>query len=141
MHEGHLGLARVAADLLGHPVAFELAAVNVDKPPLPPATVLERIAQFAGAHTVCVSNAPTYVQKARLFPGTTFVVGYDTAVRIVEPRYYGSSRNQMVAALDEIGQRGSRFLVAGRTDSEGHFHGPADIESRRVTGIFPGHPT
>jgi hypothetical protein len=34
----------------------------------------------------------------------------------------------MVAALDEIRQRGSRFLVAGRTDSEGHFHGPAEIE-------------
>jgi hypothetical protein len=34
----------------------------------------------------------------------------------------------MIAALDEIRQRGGRFLVAGRTDSEGHFHGPDTIE-------------
>ncbi len=30
-------------------------------------------------------------QQARLFPGCAFVVGADTAKRIIDPRYYGNS--------------------------------------------------
>jgi Cytidylyltransferase-like len=127
LHEGHLGMAQVASELVGQPVVFELAAVNVDKPPLPAEVVLARIAQFAGRYAVLVSRAPTYIQKARLYPGATFVVGYDTAVRIFDPRYYGDSSEQMAAALREIRTRGCSFLVAGRADSAGHFHGLADM--------------
>ncbi|MFN8491088.1 MAG: hypothetical protein U0350_26065 [Caldilineaceae bacterium] len=127
LHEGHLGLARVASELLGKPVAFELAAVNVDKPPLEPATVLNRIAQFAGRYAIFVSNAPTYLLKARLYPGVTFVVGYDTAIRIFDPRYYGGSVANMEAALAEIQQRGCKFLVAGRVDNAGKFRSLADL--------------
>ena len=127
LHEGHLGMARAAAELLGQPVAFELAAINVDKPPLLPEVILDRIAQFAGRHPVFVSAAPTYQQKARLYPGVTFVVGYDTAVRILEPRYYGNSVAQMEAALAEIAQQGCHFLVAGRLVNDGHFRDLADI--------------
>jgi hypothetical protein len=127
LHEGHLGMARAAQQMLGYPVVFELAAVNVDKPPLPVPTVLERIAQFAGRYAVFVSAAPTYVHKARLYPGVTFVVGFDTAVRIFEARYYGGSVAAMNAALAEISERGCRFLVAGRVDQRGRFHTLADI--------------
>ena len=128
LHAGHLGMAQAATQLLGKPVAFELAAVNVDKPPLAAETVLERMAQFAGRYAVIVSNAPTYVEKARLYPGATFVVGYDTAVRIFEPRYYGGSADQMNRALDELAALGCRFLVAGRVDAQGVFRGLADLE-------------
>lgn len=127
LHEGHLGMARVAGDMVGEPVVFELAAANVDKPPLPVETILARIAQFAGRYAVLVSRAPTYLQKARLYPDTTFVVGYDTAVRIFDPRYYDNSPDQMAAALREIRTRGCSFLVAGRADNAGHFHGLADM--------------
>jgi hypothetical protein len=54
-------------------------------------------------------------------------VGYDTAVRIFDPKYYGGSTEQMMAALDELRQRGCRFLVAGRSDSQGIFHTLAEI--------------
>jgi hypothetical protein len=127
LHDGHLGMAQAVTQLLGRPVAFELSAVNVDKPPLPATTMLDRIAQFAGRYAVFVSNAPTYLLKARLYPGCTFVVGYDTAVRIFDPRYYQNSHEQMVAALGEIRQRGCAFLVAGRVDSRGVFHSLADL--------------
>lgn len=133
LHAGHLGMAQAAARLLGKPVAFELAAVNVDKPPLTAGTVLDRMAQFAGCHTVFVSNAPTYVEKARLYPGAIFVVGYDTAVRIFDPRYYGDSLEQMNQALDELATRWCRFLVAGRVDALGVFRSLADL------AIAPAH--
>jgi hypothetical protein len=122
LHEGHLEMARVASELLGQPFGFELSAVNVDKPPLLPDIILDRLAQFAGRYVVFASNAPTFVEKARLYEGTTFVVGYDTAVRILHPRYYQDSEAQMLAALAEIRECGGRFLVAGRADENGAFY-------------------
>lgn len=122
LHEGHLRLAHAATAWLQQPVAFELATINVDKPSLPPDVVLDRLAQFAGRWPVFATRAPTFVEKARLFPGATFVVGYDTAARIVQPRYYQDSIEQMLAALTEVRRRHCRFLVAGRVDASGQYH-------------------
>lgn len=122
LHDGHLGLAKEAQRRLNRPVAFELAAHNADKEPLDPDEVLERLAQFAGRWPVTVSHAATFVEKARLYPQTTFIVGYDTAARIVHPRYYGNSQQNLRDALDEIRQRGCSFLVAGRKGDDGQFH-------------------
>ena len=119
MHAGHLGLARVASRILATPVAFELSVTNVDKPTLGEAEVNRRLRQFEWRHVVELTRAPTFREKARLFPGATFVVGIDTAERIAQPRYYGGSEAAMRAALDEIASRGCRFLVAGRVDGAG----------------------
>ncbi len=127
LHEGHLRLARSAVAWLQQPVAFELSAVNVDKPTLPPAVVLDRLAQFAGRWPVYVTQAATFLDKARLFPGATFVVGYDTAARVVHARYYQDSQEQMLMALAEIRARGCRFLVAGRIDSAGVYQEPTQL--------------
>lgn len=141
LHEGHLGMAQAAETLLNQPLAFELAAINVDKPPLPAETILARIGQFAGRYAVLVSDAPTYLQKARLYPGTTFVVGYDTAVRIFAVRYYNNSEAQMLAALMEIEALGCRFLVAGRLDDQGVFRSLADVAlPARFAPLFTAIP-
>lgn len=141
LHEGHLGMAQAAETLLNQPVAFELAAVNVDKPPLPADVILARLRQFAGRYAVLASDAPTYVQKARLYPGTTFVVGYDTAVRIFAPRYYDNSEAQMLAALAEIADLQCRFLVAGRQDDQGVFRSLADVAMpARFAPLFTAIP-
>ncbi len=122
LHDGHLGLAKAAQAHLTQPVSFELAAHNADKGPLEPDEVLDRMAQFAGRWPVVASHAATFVEKARLYPGSTFAVGYDTAARIVHPRYYDGSLEKMRDALAEIRQRGCRFLVAGRAGEDGQFH-------------------
>lgn len=127
LHSGHTGLAETGAGILGQPVAFELTAVNADKPRLPTPVLLQRLSQFAGTYTVFASNAPTFVEKARLYPGTTFVVGYDTAARIIQPRYYGDSEAGMLAALAEIRAQGCRFLVAGREGDDGVFRTLTDL--------------
>jgi hypothetical protein len=128
LHDGHLELARVAEEMLGRAISFELAAVNVDKPSLSPHAVLDRVAQFAGRWTVYASSAPTFLEKARLFPGATFVIGYDTAVRVLSPRYYRHDPAQMNAALSEIQQRGCTFLVAGRKYYDGRFHEASELK-------------
>lgn len=122
LHDGHLELAKAAQIMLKEPVAFELAAHNVDKAPLAPSEVLDRMAQFAGRWPVVASHAGTFVEKTRLFPRSTFIVGYDTAARIVHPRYYDDSQQKMRQALTEIRLRGCRFLVAGRKGDDGEFH-------------------
>lgn len=119
LHYGHRELVNVATKILGHPVAFELSAFNVDKPPLERQTILKRLTQFAGHNPIYVTNAPTFLEKARLFPNTIFVVGYDTAERIPQAKYYNHSRVEMLAALREILELGCRFLVAGRTGKDG----------------------
>lgn len=121
LHHGHTSLAEVAAERLGSPVAFELSIANVDKPELSADEVQRRVDQFHGRGAVYVSHAPTFRAKAALFPGTVFVVGADTAVRIVSPRYYGDDADEMVRALDEIAGFGCRFVVAGRVDAAGRF--------------------
>lgn len=113
LHEGHVELQRVAQRLLGGPVHFELSVLNADKPPLGIDEIRRRAVQFAGEHLV-VSTAATFAEKAVLFPGTVFVVGYDTAERILQSRFYGHAAGQMQRALAEVAAAGCRFLVAGR---------------------------
>jgi hypothetical protein len=119
VHPGHLQLAAAAARRLGVAVAFELSVQNVDKPPLAVEEIRRRLAQFAWQSSLWLTRAPTFVEKAALFPGAVFVVGADTAVRIVEPRYYQDSPETMVAALGQLRTAGCRFLVAGREDAAG----------------------
>jgi Cytidylyltransferase-like len=141
LHDGHLLLARAAEAVRQLPVAFELSVVNVDKPPLAAADVRTRLAQFAGRGRVELTRAPTFLEKSRLFPGVTFVVGADTAERLVATRYYGDRHEQMAAALQEMADSGCRFLVAVRVDEGGRVRSLADIAiPPRFTQLFSAIP-
>lgn len=125
LHDGHKGLAAAGAQLSGLPASFELAVVNADKGTLDPPEILRRAAQFSGWTTLTLSRAPLFSQKAALYPGRYFVLGYDTAARMLDPRYYGGVAG-MNAALDTIAAHGCRLLVAGRL-VDGRFHTLADL--------------
>jgi nicotinamide mononucleotide (NMN) deamidase PncC len=127
LHDGHLLLARVAEDIKQQPVAFEISVTNVDKPPLPASEVRNRLAQFAWRARVELTRAPTFLEKSRLFPGATFVIGADTAERLVAARYYGGDPERVTAALQEIADRGCGFLVAVRIDAAGRVRSLADV--------------
>ena len=137
VHEGHVSLARVAEDLRQQPLTFEISVTNVDKPPLAAGTVRHRLTQFAWKSAVELTRAPTFLEKSRLFPGTTFVIGADTAERLVAPKYYGDDEDRMHLALEEIGQAGGNFLVAVRIDAAGRVRALNDIlVPRRFTDLF-----
>lgn len=128
LHQGHLGLAQAIQMMTGRPVTFEISATNVDKPVLNQATLLARMGQFAGRYAIFATAAPTFLEKARLFPQTTFIVGYDTVRRILDPHYYHEDAAECQAALSEIQQRGCSFLVAGRIDrNNGRFQRLHDL--------------
>jgi hypothetical protein len=120
LHAGHERLAQAAAVLLGMPVTFELPILNADKAPLGYAEIERRLAQFRWRYPVVLSRVALFVDKAALFPGCVFVLGYDTAARLVDPRYYGGEQARD-AALASIRAHDCRFLVAGRVQ-DGVFH-------------------
>lgn len=141
LHAGHVSLARVAEELQQQPVTFEISVTNVDKPPLAAETVSQRIAQFAWKSPVELTRAPTFVEKSRLFPRTTFVIGADTAARLVAPRYYGNDEDRMHLALEEIGNAGGRFLVAVRIDATARLWALRDIKvPQRFVDLFSEVP-
>jgi nicotinamide mononucleotide (NMN) deamidase PncC len=141
MHEGHVLLARVAEELRQQPSAFEISVTNVDKPPLAGDTVRHRLTQFAWKSPVELTRAPTFVEKSRLFPRTTFVIGADTAERLVAPRYYGDDEVRMHVALEEIANSGGSFLVSVRIDAAGRVRALNDIPvPQRYADLFTEIP-
>ena len=140
LHQGHEALAQAAAIILGTGVAYELSVTNVDKPTLTTKETEGRVSQFRGRGAVVLTRADTYHKKAALFPGCTFVIGWDTAVRLVEPRYYGGDQEAMTAALWDIWAAGCRFLVAGR-QIEGNYRTLADAGvPQGFEGLFQSIP-
>ncbi len=115
LHVGHEKMAAVASELLGSRVDYEISILNVDKPPLDYIEIGKRIDQFPLGQRIWLSRAPTFLEKSRLFPGVTFVVGIDTLRRIAAPRYYRGSEAACAEAIEEIAGRGCRFLVFGRS--------------------------
>jgi hypothetical protein len=88
--------------------------------------IAERVRQFTDGDAVWLTRAPTFVIKAQLFPGATFVVGADTLERIGQERYYGHAA-ALHAAIDEIANSGCQFLAFGRV-IDGRFHTLDDLQ-------------
>jgi len=144
LHQGHTELLAAAAAsriASGRGVAFELSVGNADKGVLPLDEVRRRVAQFTSAGApVVVTRAPLFTHKAALFRDTLFVVGYDTAIRLVLPKYYGpppgnpnkpspANITAMLLEFDRLRQAGCAFLVAGRKDeASGQFLTLDDVQ-------------
>lgn len=127
LHDGHRRMIEIASRKLGHPVALEISVENVDKPPLDFTEIAQRLATLDPAQACWLTRAPTFVLKAELFPGATFVVGADTIIRIADPKYYGGSMEARDAALAALARRGCRFLVFGRR-RDGNFATLSDLQ-------------
>lgn len=118
LHEGHIAMAQYAAQRLQQDVHFELSVRNVDKPSIDYADLMQRTAQFRTNtmqdHALWLTGLPTFLEKSREFPGTTFLVGADTAERIGQEKYY-DGKQALGAALEEMANLEIRFLVFGRS--------------------------
>ncbi len=118
LHKGHKDLLLTASKLLGGDVCYEISCTNVDKPPMGRYEIRKRMKQFIGNGNLILSNTPVFYKKAQLFPGRTFIIGWDTAKRLMSPKYYDGDSSVMVRALSEISKQRCSFLVAGRNDGD-----------------------
>ena len=118
LHRGHKSLLSKAHELTGKPGAYEMSVKNVDKPDLQEELISARLNQFDTPNTVLVTASPLFSQKSDLFPGSTFVIGYDTALRLIDPKYYDNDVRQMHKSISHIMANECDFLVAGRVHKQ-----------------------
>ena len=112
--------------------AFELSVTNVDKPALEESEILRRLGQFGDKDTVVLTRAETFQKKAALFSRRVFVQGWDTAVRLVAPRYYGGEPAMMRALAGMMaGGTGSWWRAGPPTMASGRW---LTWTSRRASG-------
>jgi len=123
LHFGHLSMIEYAEDYLSqqkkeYHYSFEISVFNVDKPPMDENTVLERMGQFAGRYPITASKAPRFFDKVKFCKNCVFLVGYDTADRILNKAYYNNSEEEMLQALKQIQDQACIFMVFGRIYGE-----------------------
>jgi hypothetical protein len=108
-HEGHFAIASTDR---GHarPAVFTVCATPPHKPPLTVGDMLRRARALAGHARLFTEGDPLYIDKARRFPGRTFLVGADALARMLDPRW-GTPVGPM---LDELARLGARFRVSAR---------------------------
>ena len=128
IHDGHRSLAVAASAVSGKEPIFEISVTNVEKPPLDLPVLQARLAQMRGQTRLAITRAPTFVEKSQLMAASSFVIGYDTAVRLFDDRFYPpyeadadveSTGTAWGVALAELRRNGGDFLVAGRKTDQG----------------------
>ncbi len=117
LHHGHLRMIELAQARLAGSIALEIAVQNVEKAPLDYREIEKRlgsIEKVIPGQAVWLTRATRFIDKAQLFPNTTFLVGADTLRRIGEQKYYGDNHSILMEILRQITYCGSRFLVFAR---------------------------
>jgi len=133
LHDGHRSMLSAASQIVDGPVYYEISIVNVDKPVLPRTGLEKRAAQITSdGISLIVTSAPRFTEKSSILPGATFVIGFDTYIRLMDKRYYPDHTAGSVSAvensLDLIQENGCQFVVAGRVDDHDQFRGMADVQ-------------
>jgi hypothetical protein len=125
LHPGHLNLLKLGQAISALPGVFELSVTNVDKPPLDPPEIDRRSRQFTNLHhPLVLTNQPRYLGKLSIFPpGSSFVMGADTFLRLVDLRYYHPSESP----LDVFESARTGFIVAPRRLADGNILTPQQI--------------
>jgi nicotinic acid mononucleotide adenylyltransferase len=114
LHFGHEALAGAAQSATNLPITFELPIVNAEKKALSRSELERRLNQFMRSNRVAVSTTPLFAEKSRLYPNCTFLVGIDTAARLIDPRFYNHNESTRDAALATMLSHNCKVLVAGR---------------------------
>ena len=136
-HAGHVAMAHYVEDKYGHGPFYELSINNVDKTQVQQNAARIRTLPFCFSENLIISQAATFVEKARLYGGVQFITGVDTIARIGDSRYYGGkedaagSDEQRDLALQELSDRGCRFIVFGREMSNDFQTGAGDVKIYR----------
>lgn len=108
-HEAHFWMARE------HGATFHITINPPHKPSLTIAEILQRARMLDGYDRLFTWDDPLYLDKARRFPGSKFVIGADAMERMLDPKW-GPEIGPM---MEEFRHLGIRFLVADR-EVDGH---------------------
>jgi nicotinic acid mononucleotide adenylyltransferase len=126
-HEGHFAMASTAR---GHaaPAVFAVSATPPHKSAPSVGELLLRAKRLAGHDRLFTEGDPLYLDKARRFPGRTFLVGADALARMLDARW-GAPVEPM---LDEFTRLGTRMRVTGRRIAGGPY-----VSADEVIALVP----
>jgi len=133
LHQGHRRMLEAASLAVDGPTYYEISISNVDKPVLPEAELERRVARVtSNGNSIIVTNAPRFAEKSSILPGATFVIGFDTYIRLMDKRYYpdhvAGEHSPVENSLDLIFENRCGFVVAGRVDHQSQFRRLHDAE-------------
>lgn len=111
LHKGHIKLLKVSMNEYQFKPIYEISISNVDKSKIEFKDLLIRINQFKSLGKLVITNSANFREKSFIFKKSIFVIGYDTALRLIEKKYY---KNDIEMAFTDIKKNGCSFLVAGR---------------------------
>ena len=132
LHNGHIKLLEVSKNMTKLEPFFEISISNVDKRNISLEDLNSRISQFYNIGKILITNSATFEDKSNLFKKSIFAIGYDTAVRILDNKYY---EKDMKESLSNIKKNECSFLVTGRKIN-GKCKYLNDLEIEYYKGLF-----
>tara|TARA_B000000609_G_C24157834_1_gene341671 strand:+ start:907 stop:1494 length:588 start_codon:yes stop_codon:yes gene_type:complete len=111
LHEGHIELLKASSKEFKKNPLFEISIKNVDKSEINFNDLMDRINQFKSLGKLVVTNSEKFEEKSKIFKESIFVIGYDTALRLVDNKYYNDDFRR---SLKIIEKNNCSFLVSGR---------------------------
>lgn len=118
LHHGHEALALRAMAEATEPSGayyFEISTINVDKGPISASEMERRVdGIIKKGHSILLTNAIFFDAKAELFPQCIFAIGFDTYVRVINPKYYPKLTGGIDGMMARVEAKGCEFFVGGR---------------------------
>jgi nicotinic acid mononucleotide adenylyltransferase/nicotinamide mononucleotide (NMN) deamidase PncC len=161
-HNGHMALAQAALRTANQrkrcsrsdnrSIFMEISIANADKPSIDPETVAKRLRHFLTLESlpshwgVILTRAPLFSEKLSILqncidtfdgstPNLSFVIGTDTLVRIIDPKYYNNDKSEMEYALCSM--KGVNFLIGGRLEQKGDAEEPRFVSGSEEIKDLP----
>lgn len=131
LHEGHIGAAEATLDYIANKIGkrkkviFTTTTNPPHKSPLSSPEVLQRVALMKGHNFLVTKGDARYLDKARLFPNSSFILGADALIRMLDPKWGVPTQD----LLDELTNLKTTYYVLGRL-VEGKFITLHDIEDQ-----------
>lgn len=117
IHHGHLKIMEMAEQETGTIPILELSVQNVDKPSLDYLEIADRLCEIQKVKSdieVVFTQAPRFIDKSNLFPGSQFIMGADTLLRIADLSYYGGESEKYGEILHHFMANRTKFIVFAR---------------------------
>ncbi len=136
LHDGHIGLLKAARDITNLDPFFEISISNVDKKNINLNDLNIRIKQFDNVGKLIITNSPAFEDKSNIFKKSIFIIGYDTAIRIMDEKYY---KGDIFKSFSNINSNECSFIVSGRSIN-GDYKDLSDINIAGFEELFTPLP-
>lgn len=126
-HKGHIQLAKIASEVcpddwaLFKDVYYEISIRNTDKPIATYKSISNRLKNWQGISPV-ITDAPTFVEKCRIFITPIFVVGFDVFKKVNSRLYHRNFEDDM-----RYLSTNARWIVFPRKKDDGQISTKEDI--------------